>query len=153
MLFRSVPKYKDGEEYKTLVHNLARIVAISRVSQKFAQCSAFLDYQSRCSEDVLNSYYSLQLTAAVSGGVAVAENVRMMNFIRNHVTNCFDKTFEDVVANYAGDTDPNATSTRFHGYIGGQSYKVSSFSTVYETVLEQKQKHFTTLWTDWNKLD
>ena len=147
-----VPLYKAGGEYKTLVHNLARIVAISKVSTKFGPCSAFLDYQSRCSHDILEGYYTNQLTAAVSGGKAAAENSKMLNYIRNHVNDCFDKTFEDAIANYAGDTDPNAVSTRFHGYIGAQGYKVVSFSTVYETVLKQKQGYFDTLWADWQKL-
>ena len=147
-----VPLYKAGGEYKTLVHNLARIMAISKVSTKFGQCSAFLDYQSRCSHDILEGYYTNQLTAAVSGGTAAAENSKMLNYIRNHVNDCFDKTFEDAIANYAEETDPDATATRFHGYLGAQGYKVVSFSTVYETVLKQKQTHFDTLWTDWQNL-
>ena len=150
-----VPLYKDaeGEEYKTLVHNLARIVSISKVSTKFSQCSAFLDYLSRCSDKILNNYYDHHLTAAVSGGRAGAENVKMLNYIRNHVNNCFDKTFEDAVCSYGSETDPEALGTRFHFYISSQNYKVSSFSTVYETVLKPKQGYFTQLWDAWNELD
>ena len=147
-----VPVYKAGEEYKTLVHNLARIMAISKASTKFSQCSAFLDYQSRNSAAILEDYYGQQLTAAV-GGLAGEQNSKMLTYIRNHVNDCFDKTFEDAIANKAGETDANATSTRFHGYLMNNDYKVSSFSIVYDAVCVNKQGHLDSIWNDWISLD
>jgi hypothetical protein len=146
-----VPKFKaQGEEYKTLVHNIAKIVAISKVSTKFGPCSAFLDYQSRFSQDILNSYYSYHLVKTVETGAAAAENKEMMNFIRNHATDCFDKTLEDAISNYAGETEADAMSTRFHGYIQNQGYKVSSFDSVYEAVASNKQKYLNQVMDAWN---
>ena len=147
-----VPVYKAGDEYKTLVHNIARIMAISKATSNFAQCSAFLDYQSRTSAEILEDYYGHQLTAAV-GGVAGEQNSKMLTYIRNHVNNCFDKTFEDAISQKAGDTDANASQTRFHGALMNADYKVSSFSTLYNTVVGDKSKHLASVWADWQKLD
>jgi len=142
-----VPMYKaEGEEYKTLVHNIAKIVAISKVSTKFSQCSAFLDYQSRSSENILKGYYDMFLSGT-------ADNAKMLNFIKNHANDCFDKTFEDIVSNYAGETEADAMSTRFHGYIQNQDYKVSSFDSVYKAAASNKAKYLGQVLDAWAKLN
>ncbi len=151
-----VPLYQSaetsGDEYKTLVHNIARIMAISKASQKFSQCSAYLDYQSRNSHDILEEYYGNMLTASV-GGVAGDQNAQMLIYIRNHVNDCFDKTYEDAIANYMNETDPNATSTRWHGMLMDKEYKMNSFSAVYESVLDKKQSYIKDVYEAWLKLE
>ncbi len=148
-----VPLYRSnaesGDEYKTIVHNVARIVSISKATKNFAQCTAFLDYQSKNSDAILEEYYTVNLAAAVGGG----ENEKMLNYIRNHVNDCFDKTYEDVIANYMEEKDPNASGTRWHGMLMKQNYQVGSFSSVYEGVLATKQGHINTVYNDWCKLD
>ena len=56
--------YKDANEnvvsyrdYQTMIHNVGRLGAISRITKNFSQCSAFLDYQSTHSTDILDDYY------------------------------------------------------------------------------------------------
>lgn len=151
-----VPLYRShkesGDEYKTLVHNIARIMAISKATNKFAQCSAWLDYQSRSSELILEDYYTQQLTATV-GGVAGDQNKEMLTYIRNHVNNCFDKTYEDAIANYMKETDPDATATRWHGMLMNNNYKYPSFAIVYESVLLKKQDYIQQVYTAWLTLD
>ena len=147
-----VPVYKTGEEYKTLVHNLARIMGISKATTKFAQCSAYLDYQSRTSEQIVVDYCTNQFANAVDGA-AGKHNAKMFNYIRNHVNDCFDMTFEDAIANYAGETDANAMSTRFHDFIMNNGYKVNSFSTVYDAIYTNKQKYLDEVWASWNGLE
>ncbi len=144
---------ETGDEYKTLVHSIARIMAISKASSNFAQCSKYLDYQSQNSADILEAYYTEQLGSAVAGGIAGEDNIRMLNYIRNHVNDCFDKTYEDAIANYMGETDPNAVSTRWHGMLMNNNYQMSSFSTVYESVLDQKQIFIKQVYEAWLSLE
>ena len=122
-----VPMYKSGLTYRTLVHNLARIVGISVVTDEFEQCTAFLDDVSRNSAEVLNEYYTVNLAAVVGGGTAGQRNIDMLNYIRNHVNDCFDKTFEDMVSFYK-QTDDAQT---WHKILDGNSYMITDMSGIY----------------------
>ena len=148
-----VPLYQShkesGDEYLTLVHNIARIVAISKSTEKFSQCSAFLDYQSRTSEEILNTYYDVNLTASV-GGLAGEQNSKMLTYIRNHVRNCFDKTYEDAISNYMADTDDTAMSTRWHGILMSNDYQVTNISTLYDELYKNKTKYLNDVYNTWN---
>ncbi len=146
-LYRSNAEY--GDEYKTHVHNLARIMAISSVTTKFSQCSAYLDYQSRMSADVVEKYYTEKFTNSVGGGTAGEQNPEMLTYIRNHVNDCFDKTYEDAIANYMGETDRNAFGTRWHGMILANEYKMNSFSHIYSSVLDQKHRYIEEVYNAW----
>ncbi len=146
-LYRSNAEY--GDEYKTLVHNLARIMAISKVTTKFSQCSAYLDYQSRSSADILEEYYTEKLATSVGGGAAGENNADMLTYIRNHVNDCFDKTYEDAIANYMGETDRNASGTRWHGMLMNNDYQMNSFSHIYSSVLDQKQGYIQEVYNAW----
>ena len=150
-----VPLYKayqkDVNYYQTLVHNMARIVAIAECSTEKSQASAYLDYQSRNSADILEEYYTGQLAAKV-GGVAGENNVRMLTYIRNHVRSCFDKTFEDAIADYKGDTDSNALMNRWHYRLQSEKFVMSGISTMYDSLREDKQKDLTDIYKQWNSL-
>ena len=151
-----VPLYKDyvegTNEYQTLVHNLARIVAIAANSTEKSQCTAYLDYQSRHSEAILEDYYEYKLTAATQGGEAASDNARMMVYIRNHVRNCFDKTFEDAISAYNKVTDLNADATRWHYMIQKENFQMSNISTRYEELYEDKQADLDAIYAQWTEL-
>lgn len=150
-----VPLYKAYEEdvnyYQTLVHNMARIVAIAECSTEKSQASAYLDYQSRNSADILEEYYTGQLAAKV-GGVAGENNVRMLTYIRNHVRSCFDKTFEDAIADYKGDTDSNALMNRWHYRLQSEGFVLPSISTMYTSLRGDKQEDLKDIYEQWNSL-
>ncbi len=143
-----VPLYKSGIEYKTLVHNLARIIGISVVTSEFEMCTAFLNEVSTNSSDVLNQYYTKTLAGAVSGGDAGENNVEMLNYIRNHVNDCFDKTFEDMVSFYKEDASTNT----WHNTLMAANYQMSDFSTVYGTMTNTKTATLQEIKTQWGKL-
>ena len=150
-----VPLYRErsatvSDEYNTLVHNLARIVAIASQTDKFEMCSAFLDYQSRHSAEVLETYYRENLAASVRGAVS-EDNIRMLDYIRNHVRDCFDKTFEDVIGNY-NTTDDQAAMRRWHEIIRSKNYQVTAMDVEYDTLYEQKQKDIENTLKQWNNL-
>ena len=68
-----VPVYKEGDKYLTQVHNIATCGAISIKTQKFSQCTAFLNYQSTHSNKVLEEYYKFNVMrglATNSEGIA-----------------------------------------------------------------------------------
>lgn len=130
-----VPLYEakaNGKDaYRTLVHNLARLPSIS-VYADFEQCSAYLDYVSTNSADILESYYNDVLISYVNVGDAKTENVKMLQFIRNHVNNCFEKTYEDVVSAYMQSTgDSDALGDRWHDKLMADSYVCTTLSTQY----------------------
>lgn len=148
-----VPVYQENDEYLTLVHNVARIVGISYTSTNFSQCSAFLDYVSRTSADILDQYYNSELTAK-TGGVAGENNALMLTYIRNHVRDCFDKSCEDMIANNmatAGDT--KADDYRWHDIIWDRGYKIDDFTSMYLSLYAKKQGELDKIVKQWNELD
>lgn len=151
-----VPLYTQDadhtEQYQTLVHNLARIFAISKGTTKFEQCSNFLNYQSTNSKDILEMYYNKTLVAAVEGGDAADHNVRMLNYIRSHVRDCFDKTYEDVISNYQGVTDAQASTKRWHGIFYSNSYVVTNMAQRYAEESPAKQAQLEKVLEEWAKL-
>ena len=129
-----VPVYRAGDEYLTLVHNIARIVAISASTTEFEQCTAFLDYQSTNSQQILDAYYKQELVARVSTGLAGNQNKKMLTYIRNHVRDCFDKTYEDVISSYLkGNGDSNAEKNRWHQLLQDNGYIYSGIGGDYES--------------------
>ncbi|MBQ7355905.1 MAG: hypothetical protein IJW66_00755, partial [Clostridia bacterium] len=150
-----VPLYKAYEEdvnyYQTLVHNMARIVAIAECSTEKSQASAYLDYQSRNSADILEEYYTVQLAAKV-GGVAGENNKKMLTYIRNHVRSCFDKTFEDAIADYTSDTDADALNNRWHYMLQSNGFVMDTISTQYNAYYQDKQEKIDDIYEQWNSL-
>ncbi len=144
-----VPTYQSGQEYLTLVHNIARIIAISKSTTEFAQCSAFLDYQSRMSADILNEYYNVRLASA-TGGLAGEFNNFMLTYIRNHVRDCFDKTFEDSISNKIASVDATATENKWHEVLSQNDFKFESFTDIYDANYENKDKYLQMVIEDWN---
>jgi hypothetical protein len=130
---------------------MARIVSIAKCSTEKSQASAYLDYQSRNSAEILEQYYTVQLAAKV-GGVAGENNQKMLTYIRNHVRSCFDKTFEDAIADYLGDTDSTATQQRWHYMLQTNGFVKPGISTEYNAYYLDKQKNLNTIYTEWNKL-
>ncbi len=122
-----VPVYKEGDSYRTLIHNVGRIAAISANTTKFAQCSAFLDYQSTHSTEVLNEYYNYKLQMDVADGSA--GNIAILQYIRKNVRSGFDKAYDDAIGYYFGnDTD---YGNSWAGIINEAGYKVSDMRSLY----------------------
>ena len=134
-----VPVYQENDEYLTLVHNIARIVAISSTTTEFEQCTAFLDYQSTHSQDILDAYYTQELVAKTSNGLAGNQNKRMLTYIRNHVRDCFDKTYEDVISSYLkSNGDDKAESNRWHTLLQNAKYQYANMGNSYESFYKSK---------------
>ncbi len=97
-----VPLYRDDttDNYLTQIHNVGRAGAISVKTQKFEQLTAFLDYQSTHSTEILDEYYEIELQYNVAGGSK--GTIYMLQYIRDNVRTAFDKTFEDAIGEFYG---------------------------------------------------
>ena len=85
--------------YRTASHNIAKCAGISVATTKFKECSAWLDYQSTHSTDILNYYYETELQYAIAGGDP--HNVKVLEELRRNVSTALDKCYDDAVASYS----------------------------------------------------
>ncbi len=134
-----VPLYKAGSgTYQTQIHNLGRVGAISATTQKFSQCTAFLNYQSTHSSDILEQYYEYNLKASVLGD-DVKGSIEMLDYIRDHVRSSFDKAFEDVMGNYFAD----GKDEMWHYVLNENAYQITSseFAVYYEDYVRAKAEN------------
>ena len=125
------PKAAGYRDYQTLIHNTGRLGAISVNTKKFAQCSAFLDYQSKNSSNILEAYYQEKLCRAA--GTENDNNV-VMDFIRDHVRSIFDKAFEDAIGYYYS-AQNQTIAKKWHDMMKTNSFQpdriiASNYSTI-----------------------
>ena len=134
-----VPLYRDGsdDQYLTQIHNIGRCGAISASTTKFSQCTAFLNYLSLNSTDILNSYYDNQLQYAVADGSA--GNVYMLQYIRYNVRTSFDKAFEDAMGVFYQTSNENASKERWHSILMQYNFMMTNMAERYQELNPSKQ--------------
>ena len=144
------------DTYLTSIHNIGRIGAIAVKSTKFAQCSAFLNYQSLNSSKILDHYYNL--TLRTDAAAAVEGNAEMLDYIRENVRSSFDKAFEDAIARHQlsgnGSDSVNLNDNKWHNLIldynyvmpdGAMQEKYDSLVGVKDTYLQQLAQSYANL--------
>jgi len=146
-----VPVYKAGEKYQTFVHNNARIIAIARLTDRYEQITAYLDYQSRHSSSILETYYNKTLAQSLQGEVG-NDNAEMLKYIRNNVRNVFDKTYEDVMGDFNKKTDAAAELRRWHEILRIRKFQISDMAVVYDEHRGEKEADLVNVINAWNKL-
>ncbi len=147
-LYRSVDEDGNREEYRTLIHSIARVTAISKATTEFSQCTAYLEELSKNSANIFTGYINEQFDL----GDAKEENLKMATFIRNHAVNCFDKTIEDAICNFYSDYSYNWRASRWHEYLGNANrFNCPSFTTAYENNRDNKQYCLGAIVDDWNE--
>ena len=126
-----VPLYKEtlgAEDYLTQVHNNGKIGAIAYTTKNFAQCSAYLDYQSTHSYDILTEYYNYTLSNLVEEG-GVGGNTEMLQMIRKNVRSSFDKAYEDALGEfYKGQTQGESEKLKWHSLIKDSNFEADMVS-------------------------
>ena len=121
----------DDETYSTQIHNNGKIGAISIGTRKFAQCTAYLNYQSLNSSNVLKEYYNhkLRQTAQVRDD---DQNTEMLEYIRSHVRSNFDKVFEDALgAHYSAQSAGESEKNKWHTMIKDANFQITDMRTQY----------------------
>ena len=153
-LYRTVnPDTNQPDAYLTQIHNVGRIGAISAKTLKFAQCSAFLDYQSTHSTDILNEYYNFKLKYDIAGGTSGANgNAQMLEYIRKNVRSSFDKAYEDAIGRYFSDVDKDSNNNKWHEMIRQNRFKMTDMQQRYEEVYERKATQLTSLFNQFPEL-
>ena len=149
-----VPLYTAYNEatndiYSTQIHNIGRIGAISVKSEKFAECSAFLNYQSTHSRNVRDTYYEKELLLSVVGGgstdAALMEaNKAMLDLLRDSLITGFDKAYEDSSALFDNGTsvttpDDGAKTLinlKWHDIFDRKHYQMGSTILAYYNTLK-----------------
>ena len=136
-----VPLYKEGlgaDDYLTQVHNNGKIGAIAFSTKNFAQCSAYLDYQSTHSYDILTQYYNYTLSNLVEEG-GVGGNTEMLQMLRANVRSSFDKAYEDALGEfYKGQTGGTSDEQKWHNIIKAADFKVTDMRGQYAEVAAAK---------------
>ena len=136
-----VPLYRTGtdDKYLTQIHNVGRPGAIATNTLKFAECTAFLNYQSTHSTDILNEYYDYKLQYDVADGSK--GTVYMLQYIRSNVRTSFDKAFEDAIGVYYGE---EAEKNKWHAIIGGEGF-IIDIRAKYAQIVDSKQENLNKL--------
>lgn len=138
-----------GKSYQTIIHNVAQIVAISVNTQKFAQCTAFLDYMAQNSSEILEDYY-YQLQYNAAGGATY--NVEMLDFLRDHIRDCFDKTIDDSLSRYFRTENQEVTTWTFAGFMSNAKYNVTNCREKYAAIIDQKNANLQRLVAEYANL-
>ena len=144
-----VPVYKEGDSYLTQIHTIGRCGGISHITTKFAQCSAFMQYQSTHSTEILDEYYDYNLTVDISDGIS--GNVKMLQYIRENVRTAFDKLFEDAIGLFYQDVDGDSTGNRWHHRIMAASYQID-MRQPYDELKNVKQSRLQKLEAEYDRL-
>ena len=125
------------DNYLTQIHNIGRIGAISYTTKNFAQCTAYLNYMSTHSTEILNEYYDYKLQYDVVG-TGVKGNVEMLKYIRKNVRSSFDKAFEDALGRFYNATDTESMKEQWHTMIKDFDYKFTDMDKQYDSVTPKK---------------
>ena len=140
-LYHAVTAENPDESYLTCIHNTTRPGAIARNTDSFSACTAFLNYQSTHSTQILTDYYEIYLQYGLTDGNT--GTVEMLQYIRTNVRRSFDKIFEDAIGAYNPD-EGGAASLPWHNIIwgvskyGGTAYEID-IRPIYTELRDKKQ--------------
>ena len=149
VLILPVPVHVGSADYATRIHDTGRIGAISAKTEKFGPASAFLNYQSTHSGEVLSSYFERDLAVgAFAESEALSEvNLRMLALMREHVGSQREQALENTVAifgDHPGALSPTGDITfgalRWQDVLLEEHYESTYVRLYYRMVCEQKQE-------------
>ena len=149
-MYREYDEAKDqvnGEQkyYRTASHNIAKAAGISVATTKFKQCSAWLDYQSTHSTDILNDYYETKLQYGIAGNNN--NNVKVLEMLRNNVSTALDKCYDDAITNHF-----DASEKRWCTMINHANYQPDNIRVDYKQAIELKANYLQEIQAKYEKL-
>ena len=125
------------DDYLTQVHNIGRAGAIAYNTRTFVECTAFLNYQSTHSSEVLNEYYKRLCYSATGDNEGT---ISMLEYIRDNVRNSCDMVMEDAMMAF----DYNAHYYKMTGLFSND-YVVPNIESSYSSIVEIKQGYLDTI--------
>ena len=140
------------DEYLTQIHVVGRAGAIAQCTEKFTQCTAFLQYQSTHSSQILDDFYEYELMYSISD-TSIAGNMDILRYIRSNVRTSFDKLFEDAVGFFYSSISETSVQARWHAILlGNEAYgsadtpfRRTNMREIYQSLRDQKQIYLTQL--------
>ena len=132
--------FREDAPYLTQIHNMARPGAIAKNTTKFVECTAYLNYQSTHSTDILNEYYNYELMYNIAGGAQ--GTVKMLQYVRANVRTSFDKAMEDAIGVFGGD---EAYDMKVLPMLTKGAWQVDDIRGEYKKVLSAKRELLTDL--------
>ncbi len=145
-----VPLYREGDKYLTIIHNMGRIAGIAATTTEFAQCSAYIDYQSTHSTEILDEYYEYKLQYDMAGGTK--GNIEILKYIRKNVRSAFDKTYEDAIGYYFKGADSNSSKNSWAGILSENAFVVTTMRSLYLTNKEKRVAYLEEIIKAYDKL-
>ena len=136
-LYNKEAKYEANAPYITQIHNVARIGAIAKNTTKFVECTAYLNYQSTNSTQILDDYYKYEITYNLQFDVAQS-NIEMLKYIRANIRTSFDKAMEDAMLIVC---DDNAYDYRITTMLSRDSWQVEDIRGDYSSVVNAKRSY------------
>ncbi len=129
--------YKDGAPYLTAIHNVARPGAISKNTTKFVECTAYLNYQSTHSTEILDEYYKYELMYNVVN--SAESTIGMLKYAHANIRTSFDSAMEDAMVVVC---DSNINDYKILTFVPRDDFFVEDMRGVYSRVVDPKRSCF-----------
>lgn len=153
-----IPKYDNegGESlaYHPAFDNSATVIAISKKTGKFGQCTAFLDCQTGRSTELVDYYAKEYFTLDKNNMTSLDKaNVEMIKYLDGMVdSDVFDQAYDLIITNYFADVDGDLTYFGEWGRILSDfDYRITDVQLFYEEVKLFKQDQLSNLIKIWNE--
>ncbi len=146
-----IPKIAEGEEYRynTLIHNVGKCGAISLHTQRPEAVSAYIQYCTENSAELMNEYYNYAMKYKYTSDAGTAE---MLDMIYENIVSIREKALEDIIASQ----NTQAGAYRWHLLLISDSkdFKTNAdqIGTVYTTAIQIKQAVLENLREKWKSL-
>ncbi len=112
-----IPKMNSTDSYRGSIDARASFAAVNRKSTKIAETSAYLDYQSTHSEEIISSYCLYSLLWGKLG--ASPENKESLELIRASAHLSYSSVYERAVDYYFADLDPSLRGVSWSELLAG----------------------------------
>ena len=129
--------YKDGAPYLTAIHNVARPGAISKNTTKFVECTAYLNYQSTHSTEILDEYYKYELMYNVVN--SAESTIGMLKYARANIRTSLDSAMEDAMVIVC---DSNINDYKILSFVPRNDFFVDDIRGEYSRVVGVKRSCF-----------
>ena len=145
--FVPVPSYCDDYDsgrrhpMNSVISNRARVIGISRSTDKFEQCTAFLQLQAARSYVISYTYADEYLSASLEGE-GIVDNARMFRFITETLSDVREGNIgsfcEDMVEMYLRDRDTQSASKRLDSLLTEYNYQITNVKGYYDALVSEK---------------
>ncbi len=146
-----IPKISNDNnyQYNTLIHNVGKCGAISLHTQRPEAISAYIQYCTENSAELMNEYYNYAMKYKYTSDAGTAE---MLDMIYDNIVSIREKALEDII----GAQNSEAGTYKWHSQLisDAKDFKTNAdqIGTVYTTAIQIKQAVLENLRETWKNL-